>query len=130
MYLMSRLHEAKKTKYINSHHSSSMNCEYKQYGSCSRLKCEKVGEQLAGKKTVQSTFKLMMNNRKEIDGQDRLPAHIESPGTNKDNLFNDLITLFDEKNRFIWHDGGRTLGKNGIYSLCDTLWYIDGHHQP
>ncbi len=131
MYLMSRLLEAKKTKYINSHHSSSMNCVCTQYGSCSRLKCEKVGEQLAGKKTVQSTFKLMMNNRKEIDRQDRLPAHIESPGTNKDNLFNDLITLFDKrKKRFIWHDGGRTLGKNGISSLCDTLWYIDGHHQP
>ncbi len=39
----------------------------------------------------------MMNNQREIDRQDRLPAHIESPGTNKDNLFNGLITLFDKK---------------------------------
>ncbi len=49
MYLMSRLLEAKKTKYINYHHSSSMNCVCKS-GSCSRLKYEKVSEQLAGKK--------------------------------------------------------------------------------
>ncbi len=41
----------------------------------------------------------MMNNQKEIDRQDRLPAHIESPGTNKNNLFNDLITLFDKKKK-------------------------------
>ncbi len=30
----------------------------KRFGSCSRLKCEKVGEQLSEKKIVQSTFKL------------------------------------------------------------------------
>lgn len=98
----------------------------KQFGSYVRLKCEKVGEPQT-ERTAESVFRTMMMNQRELDKQERLPVRIESPRTNKDRLFNDLIALFDEK-KWTWHDGGRTLGKNVISSLCDTLWYIDGHH--
>ena len=42
-------------------------------------------------------------------------------------MFNDLVSLFEERN-WKWSDGGSTHSKNVMFCLCDTLWYIDGHH--
>ena len=47
---------------------------------------------------------------------------------NKDKLFNTLIDYLENHGLFWRADEVDLLGVNFVKSLCEVLWYIDGHH--
>ncbi len=46
----------------------------------------------------------------------------------KDQLYNDIISLFVSHNGLLEQDEVEPLGKELVKTLRDVLWYIDGHH--
>ena len=47
---------------------------------------------------------------------------------NKDKLFNALVDYLEEHGLFWRADEVDSFGVNFVKSLCEVLWYIDGHH--
>ena len=104
----------------------------RQFGSYVRLIAEE--EETVSSASTQSTkaptrnaFESMMMSQRALSFQSQLPARIDAPRNKKDEMFNDLVSLFEEKN-WKWNDGGSSHGNNFVFGLRDTLWYIDGHH--
>lgn len=75
---------------------------------------------------MRNVFDVLMRRQAALSQRDKLPQRIDSCNK-KDELFNDLVDLFEEKG-WTWVDGGNTLGKSFLSKLWDVLWYIDGHH--
>ena len=103
----------------------------RQFGSFCRLHGERqevASTQAASQRPqVLNAFQIMMASQLAQSKLNELPQPISTPKTKKDKMFNDLVTLFNEK-KWKWSDGGDTHGRKFIVNLRDTLWYIDGHH--
>ena len=78
------------------------------------------------KAPTRNAFESMMMSQRALSFQSQLPARIDAPRNKKDEMFNELVSLFEEQN-LKWN-GGSSHGKNFVFGLRDTLWYIDGHH--
>ena len=76
--------------------------------------------------TMRNAFDVLMQRQAACSQSDKLPRKIDSRNK-KDELFNDLVDLFEANGR-TWVDGGNMLGKSFLLKLRDVLWYIDGHH--
>ena len=76
--------------------------------------------------TMRNAFQVLMQSQAARSQRDKLPQKIDCRNK-KDELFNDLVDLF-EGNGWTWVDSGNTLGKSFLLKLRDVLWYVDGHH--
>lgn len=76
-----------------------------------------------------NVFTLLMQNSARLSAAARKPLPDLLPEkNNKDKLFNAIIRFLD-KNQATWESGGDTHGTPFVRTLCNALWYIDGHHQ-
>lgn len=47
----------------------------------------------------------------------------------KDDLYNAIVDLFEEKNLVLPQGDANMSGKHLVRALCNVLWYIDGQHE-
>ncbi len=80
------------------------------------------------KQSCSSAFDVLMNTQGGLC-QCKLPKTIEKQNkTKKDELYNDIIVLFEEQN-LAWLSSDVDSSDNALVrNLTDCLWYIDGHH--
>lgn len=57
-----------------------------------------------------------------------VPSRI-SARNRKDDLYNAVIDLFEQKNLVVPHSDANLSGKCLVKALCNVLWYIDGQHE-
>ena len=74
----------------------------------------------------QNAFEIMMTAQR-LASQVKVPPQV-TERNQKDRLYN-CLQAYCEKCELCWKAGEvKTLGVNFLHSLCDVLWYIDGHH--
>ena len=72
----------------------------------------------------QNAFEIMMTAQRLAS---QVPPQV-TERNQKDMLYN-CLQAYCEKCELCWKAGEvKTLGVNFLDSLCDVLWYIDGHH--
>ena len=102
-----------------------------QFGSFCRLHGERqevASTQAASQRpVVLNAFQIMMASQLVQRKLSEPPLPINTPKNKKDKMFNDIVTLFNQK-KWKWSNEGDTHGKKFINDLRDALWYIDGHH--
>ncbi len=69
----------------------------------------------------------VMRQAQHALAQHKAPSKI-CERNNKDKLFNALVDYLDGHDLFWMADEVDSFGVNFVKSLCDVLWYIDGHH--
>ena len=74
-----------------------------------------------------STFQINMASQTAQSKMSELPLPINIPRNNKDEMFNDITTLLNQK-KWNWSDDGDTHGRRFVFDLHDALWYTDGYH--
>ncbi|CAB4028703.1 Hypothetical predicted protein [Paramuricea clavata] len=81
------------------------------------------------KQPCSSAFDVLMDTQRCLC-RHKLPKKIEKQNkTKKDELYNDVIVLFEEENLAWLSSDVDSSGNALVQNLTDCLWYIDGHHQ-
>lgn len=73
-----------------------------------------------------NALEVLMSSQKQLDHT--LPQR-KSSKNKKDDLYNDLLTLLEEKELYFLSADGKLAGQNLLKILTDLLWLIDGHHK-
>ena len=72
-----------------------------------------------------NAFEVLMSSQRQLA---RTLPQRKHPRNKKDELYNDLLTLLEEKGLYFLSSDGESAGHNLVRVLTDLLWLIDGHH--
>ena len=76
---------------------------------------------------TRNAFDILMESSVSLSTPDT-PCRV-SARNRKDDLYNAIIDIFEEKNLVLPRSDANVSGKQLVKALCNVLWYIDGHHE-
>ena len=73
-----------------------------------------------------NAFEILMTSQRSLQCK-TLPDPVQEKNK-KDKLYNNILSLLELKKLKVEYSEIQRFGDRLVRALCDTLWYIDGHH--